>query len=259
MERTHGDRISKFGVRDSGGGTAPRRIVLGMTGASGVGYGIRLLELLCKANHKIDVVLSPAWFRVVEHELGLKRGDRDLYEFLDVCFRRLHANYYGDNPVASVSVDRIHDAADFAAPIASGSYRTDAMVVAPCTTGTLGCIASGVHRHLIHRAAEVHLKERRRLILLVRESPLSLIQLENMKRIVRAGGIIQSATPHFYGETATVGDLIDSVVRRTLDLLDAGQRRSNTDGLSPGDALSRDRQNEQFIDLGVAQGKERGR
>ena len=194
-----------------------------MTGASGVVYGIRLLELLCRANHKVDVVLSPAWFRVVEHELGLKQGNQDWHEFLNTCFRRLHDNYFGGGPITNIRIDRIHDADDFASPIASGSYRTDAMVVAPCTTGTLACIASGVHRHLIHRAAEVHLKERRRLILLVRESPLSLIQLENMKRITRAGGIVQPAAPHFYGESATVGNLIDSVVERTLDLLDAAK------------------------------------
>ncbi len=197
------------------------KIVLGMTGASGVAYGIRLLELLCQAKHEIDVVLSPAWFRVVKHEFGLEPDERSPYEFLDACFRRLHDEYYDAPPSVDVCVNMIHDAEDFAAPIASGSYRTDVMVVAPCTTGTLGCIASGVHRHLVHRAAEVHLKERRRLILLVRESPLSLIQLENMERITRAGGIIQPAVPHFYGESATVGDLIDSVVQRTLDLIDA--------------------------------------
>jgi len=194
------------------------KIVLGMTGASGVAYGIRLLELL--ATHEVDIVLSPAWFRVVEHELALKPDGRKPGEFLDACVRRLHETYYGDGPITNVAVNAMYDADDFAAPLASGSYRTDAMVVAPCTTGTLGCIASGVHRHLVHRAAEVHLKERRRLILLVRESPLSLIQLENMERIVRAGGIIQPAAPHFYGESATVGNLIDSVVRRTLDLID---------------------------------------
>ena len=197
------------------------KIVLGMTGASGVAYGMRLLELLCRAEHDVDVVLSPAWFRVVEHELDLKPNSRNSNEFLDVCVRRLHEIYYGDDPAAEIRVSTMYDAEDFAAPIASGSYRTDAMVVAPCTTGTLGCIASGVHRHLVHRAAEVHLKERRRLILLVRESPLSLIQLENMERVVRAGGIIQPAVPHFYGDTATVGNLIDSVVHRTLNLLDA--------------------------------------
>ena len=196
------------------------KIVLGMTGASGVAYGIRLLELLGQANHTVDVVLSPAWFRVVEHELNLTPNERNPNEFLDACVRQLHDLYYNDDSVARVCINKVYNADDFAAPIASGSYRTDAMIVAPCTTGTLGCIASGVHRHLIHRAAEVHLKERRRLILLVRESPLSLIQLENMERITRAGGIIQPAAPHFYGETATVGDLIDSVVLRTLDLID---------------------------------------
>ena len=196
------------------------RIVLGMTGASCVAYGIRLLERL--VNHEVDVVLSPAWFRVVEHELTLTPNGRNPREFLDVCVWRLHEMYYGNNSTTNIAVNATYDAEDFAAPIASGAYRTDAMVVAPCTTGTLGCIASGVHRHLVHRAAEVHLKERRRLILLVRESPFSLIQLENMERITRAGGIIQPAVPHFYGESATVGDLIDSVVQRTLDLIDMG-------------------------------------
>ena len=219
MTKTHGDKNSGYGNRKETTPPEIRHIVLGMTGASGVAYGLRLLEQLCKAKAKIDVALSPTWFHVVNHELGLKRGNQDLCEFLDECLGRLHDYYYDDAPIASVCVHRIHDAEDFAAPIASGSYRTDAMVVAPCTVGTLGCIASGVHRHLLHRAADVHLKERRPLVLLVRESPLSLIQLENMERITRAGGIIQPAVPHFYAEPQTVGDLIDSVVRRTLDLL----------------------------------------
>jgi 4-hydroxy-3-polyprenylbenzoate decarboxylase len=93
------------------------------------------------------------------------------------------------------------------------------MVVAPCSGSSLGCIASGINRHLIHRAAEVQLKERRQLILLIRESPLSLIHLQNMERITLAGGIIQTASPHFYTAPQTIDDLIDSVVARTLDLI----------------------------------------
>ncbi len=118
----------------------------------------------------------------------------------------------------------VHGYDDFFAAIASGSFPSDAMVVCPCSSGSLGCIVSGVNRHLVHRAAEVHLKERRPLILVVRETPLSLIQLENMVAITKSGGTVLPAAPHFYGvsephQPLGVADLIDSIAARILDRL----------------------------------------
>jgi 4-hydroxy-3-polyprenylbenzoate decarboxylase len=177
------------------------RLILGMTGASGVVYGLRLLDVLQQTGHEVHVVTSPAWRLVARRELGF--------------------DYVPPQPTTQTI---IYEPDDFSAVIASGSVWFDGMAVAPCSGSSLGCIAAGINRHLIHRAAEVQLKERRRIVLLVRESPLSLIHLQNMERITLAGGIIQTATPAFYGNSVTVNDLtvndlVDSVVARTLDLI----------------------------------------
>ena len=171
------------------------RIVLGMTGASGTVYGLRLLELLLQRGHEIHLVMSPAWHQSAAEE--------------------------GLSPPQPNAQLQIYDPHNFNVSIASGSAHFDGMVVAPCSGSSLGCIASGVNQHLIHRAAEVQLKERRRLILLVRESPLSLIHVQNMERITLAGGIIQIAAPHFYTDPQTVQDVIDTVVKRTIQLLES--------------------------------------
>jgi 4-hydroxy-3-polyprenylbenzoate decarboxylase len=169
------------------------RIILGMTGASGTVYGLRLLELLLQAEHEVHLVMSPAWHQSVAQEGGtLPQPDTRLL---------------------------IYEPNNFNVPIASGSAHFDGMVIAPCSGSSLGCIASGVNQHLIHRAAEVQLKERRRLILLVRESPLSLLHLQNMERVTSAGGIIQIAAPHFYTAPQTIQEVIDTVIHRTLQLL----------------------------------------
>ncbi|MDR0869550.1 MAG: UbiX family flavin prenyltransferase [Planctomycetaceae bacterium] len=173
-----------------------KRIILGMTGASGTVYGLRLLDVLLQTNCEVHLAVSDAWKSVAKEESGVQILER-----------------FTLNPNVKLYVSD-----NFAVPIASGSVPNDGMVIAPCSGGTLGCIAAGVNQHLIHRAAEVQLKERRRLILLVRESPLSLIHLQNMERITLAGGIIQPACPCFYSGGNT-NDLIDSVVARTLDLL----------------------------------------
>ena len=181
------------------------RIILGMTGASGAVYGLRLLELLLVRGDEVHLVMSPPWHQSAAHE--------------------------GFSPPQANSQLTIYEPDNFNVPIASGSVHFDGMVIAPCSGNSLGCIASGVNQHLIHRAAEVQLKERRRLILLFRESPLSLMHIQNMERITLAGGIIQPAVPHFYsvaglgnaGEhrTApqTMREMIDTVVERTLRLL----------------------------------------
>jgi len=169
------------------------RIILGMTGASGTAYGLRLLELLLQQGHEVHLVMSSAW-----HQSAVQEGNA---------------------PPEVNSRLTIYDPNDYNVSIASGSAHFDGMVIAPCSGSSLGCIASGVNQHLIHRAAEVQLKERRRLILLVRESPLSLVHIQNMERVTLAGGIIQIAAPHFYTTPQTIQDVVDTVVERTLQLL----------------------------------------
>jgi 4-hydroxy-3-polyprenylbenzoate decarboxylase len=169
------------------------RIILGMTGASGTIYGLRLLELLLKRGHEVHLVMSPAWHQSSRQE--------------------------GFVPPESHQRLTIYEPNNFNVPIASGSAYFDGMVIAPCSGSSLGCIASGVNQHLIHRAAEVQLKEGRRCILLLRESPLSLIHIQNMERVTQAGGIIQIASPHFYTSPQTIQEVIDTVVERTLQLL----------------------------------------
>jgi 4-hydroxy-3-polyprenylbenzoate decarboxylase len=181
-----------------------KKIILGMTGASGTVYGMRLLDVMLQTGNDVHLVVSPSWRQVAQQERG------ETQENIDRFFQRK----------ASCESLTVYNPDDFSAAIASGSFLNDGMVIAPCSGSTLGAIAAGVHRHLIHRAAEVQLKERRSLILLVRESPLSLIHIENMQRITLAGGIIQPASPHFYAsQNITADDLVDSVVARTLDLL----------------------------------------
>ena len=169
------------------------RIILGMTGASGTVYGLRLLELLLQKEHEVHLVMSPVWHQSAAQE--------------------------GFAPPSGNARLTIYEPNDFNVPIASGSVYFDGMVIAPCSGSSLGCIASGVNQHLIHRAAEVQLKECRRLILLFRESPLSLVHIKNMERVTQAGGIIQIAAPHFYTVPQTIQDIIDTVVERTLQLL----------------------------------------
>ena len=175
-----------------------KRIILGMTGASGAIYGLRLLELLLANQHEVHLVMSPAWHQSAAHE--------------------------GFSPPQAKDRLIIYEPNNYNVPIASGSALfhggyCDGMIIAPCSGSTLGCIASGINQHLIHRAAEVQLKERRRLILLLRESPLSLVHIQNIERVTLAGGIIQIAAPHFYTAPQTVQEVVDTVVERTMLLL----------------------------------------
>ena len=193
--------------------------VLGITGASGTVYGVRLLELLLSAGAKVHAVISPTAELVLCDELnGLEPGGdprRFLFEAIEYAKRR-----YG---FRSEPFDRekllVHRPDDYFAPIASGSFATDGMIVCPCSGGSLGAIASGTNQHLIHRTAEVHLKERRPLLLVLRETPLSGIHLRNLLTVAESGGTILPATPHFYGDSQTVADLMDSVVAKILDQL----------------------------------------
>ena len=172
------------------------RIILGMTGASGTIYGLRLMDMLLQKGYEVHLVMSPAW-----HQSAAQEG---------LTSPQAHSRL------------TIYDPHHYNVPIASGAAHFDGMVIAPCSGSSLGCIASGVNQHLIHRAAEVQLKECRRLILLFRESPLSLVHIRNMERITLAGGIIQIAAPHFYKAPQTIQEIVDTVVERTVQLLEAG-------------------------------------
>ncbi len=183
-------------------------VVLAITGASGVVYGTRLLEILLRSNVDVHLTISDSGRVVIKHELGL---DFDLQDF------SLHQLIPGAEESASVTY---HHYRDFMTPIASGSFVTRGMVVCPCSGGTMSGIATAASRNLIQRAADVHLKERRPLVLVPREAPLSLIQIDNMRTTCAAGATILPASPGFYHGTESVGDLVDFIVARILDHLD---------------------------------------
>src|ERR1700756_4790402 len=180
-------------------------VFLGITGASGAPYAARLLEALSAADCEIGVSASGAGVEVLATELyGNAKLSRD-----ETLARLLeHA------PQAT-----LYDANDWKAPYASGSAKVDAYVICPCSMGTLGTIASGAMSNLIQRAASVALKEGRRLVLCPRDTPLSLIHLENMLRVRQAGAVVLFLAPGFYAGAASVDDLVDFVVGRCLDQL----------------------------------------
>jgi 4-hydroxy-3-polyprenylbenzoate decarboxylase len=172
-----------------------RKIIIAITGASGSIYAKLILDFLSKVNNlEIGVLLSDNAKTIWKSELGNK--DYSNYSF----------TFYDKN--------------DFNAPFASGSAKYDTMVVIPCSMGTLGRIANGISNDLLTRAADVILKERRKLILVARETPLSLIHINNMKLVTEAGGIICPATPSFYSQPKTIEDVAKTVVDRVLDLMD---------------------------------------
>jgi len=170
-----------------------RRLIVGLTGTTGAILGVRLLEVLKECDVESHLVVSRWGRRTIEHETP--------YTFKEVC--ALASVYY--NP------------ADMAAEISSGSFITGGMVVIPCSMRTLGAIANGYGEHLVHRAADVVLKERRPLVLVVRESPLSQLHLENMLKLARAGVTIVPPMPAFYNHPKTIGDIVDHIVVRVLD------------------------------------------
>lgn len=186
-----------------------RTIALALTGASGIPYGLRLLECLLGAGVNVWLMVSkPA--RVV----AALESDLTLPSNPDELCRLLEARYGAQGRL------RVFGLEQWTAPVASGSSAPEAMVVCPCTTGTLAAVATGVSRSLIERAADVALKERRRLIMVVRETPFSEIHLENMLKLARMGAVILPANPAFYHRPQRVEDLVDFVVARVLDHLD---------------------------------------
>ena len=188
------------------------RFFLGITGASGAIYGARAMQALSAAGCDVGVCASDAALQVAGHELfGL--GPRPAVSDEEVTARFLDRYATGPGTVEMV------DPRDLTSRYASGSSRLDGMLVAPCSMSTLAVIASGTGRNLIHRAADVALKERRRLVLVARETPLSAVHLENMLAVTRAGATVLPAMPGFYNLPETVDDLVDFVVGRALDQL----------------------------------------
>jgi 4-hydroxy-3-polyprenylbenzoate decarboxylase len=173
-----------------------RRIVVAITGATGAIYGVRLLEELRRCGVETHFVMSRAGMLNVAAELQLGRAELE----------RL--------------ADAVYSERDIGAPLASGSFKTDGMIVAPCSMRTLAAIATGVTDNLVTRAADVALKERRRVVLLARETPLHVVHLRNMVSVTEMGGVIFPPVPAFYAQLDTIEDMVDQTVGRVLDLFD---------------------------------------
>jgi flavin prenyltransferase len=189
---------------------AANDLVLALTGASGAPYGVRLLEVLLHAGRTVHLVISPAAVQVIEQEM-----DRRVR-----LERFVVADLLGDR-AAGIDAAQVnyHHFMDFQAGIASGSFLTGGMVICPCSMGTVGAIAHGLSQNLIHRAADVHLKERRKLILVPRETPMHLIQLRNLTACAEAGAVVLPAMPAFYTRPQSLQDSIDFIVGRICDQL----------------------------------------
>ena len=189
--------------------SAARTITLALTGASGMPYGLRLLDCLLRADAHVHLLYSPAAQVVAKQEcdLTLPTQPREAMRVL------------GERYGARAGQLDVYAREDWYASVASGSNPGDAMAVCPCSMGTLGAIAGGLADNLIERAADVMLKERRPLVLVPRETPLSAIHLENMLKLARAGAVILPPAPGFYTRPQSVGDVIDFVVARVLDHL----------------------------------------
>lgn len=172
-----------------------KRVVVGITGASGVVYGVKLTEALLELGYEPHVIITSSARLTASYEL-----DGDLYSLI---------------PKGAL----VYEEHDFDAPVSSGSFTTRGMVVAPCSMKTLAGVAYGFEESLVIRAALVHLKERRRVILLIRETPLNVIHIRNMLRVSIAGAIVMPASPGFYSKPKDVNDLVTQIVGRVLDLL----------------------------------------
>jgi 4-hydroxy-3-polyprenylbenzoate decarboxylase len=198
-----------------------------MTGASGAAYGIRLAQVLLNAGVELHLLASGACFQVMARELGTPpsggRVDHDGWlQLINHSLSTGHCEHWNLRPLnepEQAGTLRVWELNNFNAGIASGSFLTGGMVLCPCSMGTLAAIANGASSNVIHRAADVHLKERRPLILVPRETPLSTIQLNNMLSLSQSGATILPSMPGYYHQPQSVGDLIDFVVARICDHL----------------------------------------
>ncbi|QVL48562.1 MAG: UbiX family flavin prenyltransferase [Thiocapsa sp.] len=192
----------------------PKTITVALTGASGSQYGLRLVECLLAAGMRVYLLISQAGQVVLKMEADLEVPARPAEAesfFLD---------YFDVQPGQL----RVFGRQQWTAPVASGSNPPDAMVICPCTTGTLASIAAGVSTSLIDRAADVTMKESRKLILVIRETPFTAIHLENMLRLARAGAVIMPANPGFYFKPTRIEQIVDFMVARILDHLGVPHR-----------------------------------
>lgn len=189
-----------------------KTICLALTGASGMPYGLRLLECLLEADCNVQLLYSQAAQIVARQEMDLELPSRPA-DARDM----LLARFCGVNAAVNPKKLAIYGREEWFAPVASGSNPPDAMVVCPCSMGTLAAIAQGLADNLIERAADVVLKEGRKLVLVPRETPFSAIHLENMLRLSRAGAVILPPSPGFYHHPQSVQDIVDFVVARVLD------------------------------------------
>jgi 4-hydroxy-3-polyprenylbenzoate decarboxylase len=180
--------------------TSGHPLILAITGASGAPYGVRLLDVLARARVPVELIISSHGWRLLETETGIR----------DDAALRAHTG--GDWSTVNVHADD-----DRGAKPASGSFRTLGMVICPCSMGTVAAIAGGTSRSLVERAADVTLKERRKLLVVPRETPLSLIHLRNLVTITEAGAVVLPAAPGFYHQPSTIDQLVDFVVQRVLD------------------------------------------
>lgn len=185
-------------------------ISLAMTGASGAQYGLRLLEVLLKQGHRVYLMLSRPALVVINMDTNLKLPSQPkaIQNFFEARYgaKKGQLFVFGKN--------------DWMAPVASGSGAADAMIVCPCTAGTLAAMAGGMADSLIRRSADVALKERKPLIVVMRETPYSMIHLENMLTLTRAGAVIMPSNPGFYNQPKTLDDIVDFMVGKILDQLD---------------------------------------
>ena len=180
-----------------------KRIVIGISGASGAVYARRMIQLLVATQAEVHLVVTPLGQRLLHDELGMEGVDL-------AALARV-----AEKPANLI----LHNYRDVGAAIASGSFLHDGMAIVPCSSNTLSAVATGSAQNLLHRAAHVSLKERRPLVLVHRESPLSLVDIRNMAAATEAGAIICPANPGFYMLPRTIDDLVDHVVARVLDLL----------------------------------------
>ena len=177
--------------------------VIGITGASGSIYGVRLIEELASRKHHIDIVITHAGKQVMKEELGVQ----DFEKIDRLGLSKIKGNI------------KIWENDDFEAPFMSGSNAPEAVVIVPCSVGKLSAIANGISSNLLERMADVAIKERKQLILVVRETPLSLIHLENMVKVARAGAQILPAMPAFYHHPKKIDDMVNFIVGKVLNLL----------------------------------------
>ena len=185
------------------------RYIVGISGASGAPYARRVLQGLCASDHEVDIVITPSGRKVMEVEEGVDLG-LTIFDVIRALSDWLECDLVSRGGIAW------HDWQNVGATIASGSCAVDGMVVVPCSGGTMARIAHGVSQGLLERAADVCLKERRRLVLVPRETPLSLIHLRNMTAVTEAGAIVLPGAPGFYHRPRSIQDLVDMVAGRIL-------------------------------------------